>query len=87
MLQFPVRCGFQTIRVPIALLRAGVKFANLIPREARGKVNEVLREKGMSFDINQMKPENLDELIDNLQDLSIGVDKKNRKATVKLFCE
>ena len=75
------------IRVPFALLRAGVKFANLIPREARGKVNEVLREKGMSFDINQMKPENLDELIDNLQDLSIGVDKKNRKATVKLFCE
>ena len=75
------------IRVPIALLRAGVKFANLIPQEARSHVNEALREKGMSFDISQLKPENLDELIDNLQDLSIDVDQKNSKAKVKVFCE
>jgi hypothetical protein len=75
------------IRVPILLLRAGVKFASLMPLEARNHVNQALREKGMSFDINQLKPENLDELIDNLQDLSIDIDKKNRKAKVKVFCE
>jgi hypothetical protein len=75
------------IRVPIALLRAGVKFASLMPQEARSHVNDALREKGMSFDIGQLKPENLDELIDNLQDLSIDVDKKNRAAKVKVFCE
>ena len=46
-----------------------------------------MREKGMNFDINQLKPENLDELIDNLQDLSIDVDKKNRMVKVKVFCE
>ena len=75
------------IRVPIKLLRAGVKLAGLIPQEARAHVNEAMREKGMSFDINQLKPENLDELIDNLQDLSIDVDKKNRLVKVKVFCE
>ncbi|MDE2501282.1 MAG: hypothetical protein KGL56_13935 [Alphaproteobacteria bacterium] len=75
------------IRVPIRLLRAGVKLAGLIPQEARSHVNEALREKGMAFDINQLKPENLDELIDNLQDLSIDVDKKNRLVKVKVFCE
>jgi len=75
------------IRVPIKLLRAGVKLAGLIPQEARAHVNEAMREKGMTFDINQLKPENLDELIDNLQDLSIDVDKKNRMVKVKVFCE
>ncbi|MBU6296883.1 MAG: hypothetical protein KGJ79_04955 [Alphaproteobacteria bacterium] len=75
------------IRVPITLLRAGVKLAGLIPQEARGHVNEALREKGMTFDISQLKPENLDELIDNLRDLSIDVDQKNRLVKVKVFCE
>lgn len=75
------------IRVPIQLLRAGVKLAGLIPQDARGHVNEALREKGMSFDISQLKPENLDELIDNLKDISIDIDKKNRMAKVKVFCE
>ena len=75
------------IRVPILLLRAGVKLAGLIPQEARSHVNQALREQGMTFDINQLKPENLDELIDNLQDLSIDVDKKNRLVKVKVFCE
>ena len=75
------------IRVPILLLRSGVKLAGLIPQEARSHVNQALREHGMTFDINQLKPENLDELIDNLQDLSIDVDKKNRLVKVKVFCE
>ena len=75
------------IRVPLQLLRAGVKLASLIPAEARGHVNEALREKGVDFDINQFKPENLDELIENLQDVSIDIDKKNRKAKIKIFCE
>ncbi|MGA7713539.1 MAG: hypothetical protein WCA81_16690 [Rhizomicrobium sp.] len=75
------------IRVPIVLLRAGVKFANLVPQEARSHVNQALREKGMTFDINQLKPENLDELIDNLQDLSIDVDQQSKKVKVKVFCE
>ncbi|HEY0281196.1 MAG TPA: hypothetical protein VGC27_01075 [Rhizomicrobium sp.] len=75
------------IRVPIKLMRAGVRLAGLIPQEARGHINEAMREKGMDFDISQLRPENLDELIDNLQDLSIDVDQKAHKAKVKVFCE
>ena len=75
------------IRVPIMLLRAGVKLAGLIPQEARSHVNDALREKGMAFDINQLRPENLDELMDNLQDLSIDVDQKSPMVKVKVFYE
>src|SRR5215472_3369643 len=54
------------IRVPLQLLRAGVRLAGLIPTEARTHVNEALREKGIAFDISQLKPENLEELIAQL---------------------
>ncbi len=75
------------VRVPVKLLRAGVKLAGLIPQDASEHVNDALRENGMSFDISQLKPENLDELIDNLQDLSVNVEKANTQTRVKVFCE
>jgi hypothetical protein len=76
------------IRVPLQLLRAGVKLASLLPPEAREQMNAALHEKGVGLDINQIKPENLDELIENLKDVSIDIsDKKNRHATIRVFCE
>jgi len=76
------------IRVPVKLLRAGVRLTGLIPQEARDHIDAALRDKGLDFDLSRLKPENLDALIDNLQDLSVDVDQKSgKKATVKLFCE
>ena len=75
------------IRVPLQLLRAGVRLAGLIPTEARTHVNEALREKGIAFDISQLKPENLEELIAQLNDLSVDIDHAKGQARVKIFCE
>jgi len=50
-------------------------------------LNEALREKGVDFDINQFKAENLEEMLAHLNDLSIDIDKKSRKAKIKIFCE
>jgi hypothetical protein len=75
------------IRVPIQLLKAGVKLKGLLPEDARVQMNEALREKGVDFDVNQFKIENLDEMLANLNDLSIDVDKKSRKAKIRVFCE
>jgi len=87
----PQRAGDEetrvNIRVPLQLLRAGVKLKGLIPDEARDQMNEALREKGIDFDVNQFKAENLDEMLANLNDLSIDIDKKSRKAKVRIFCE
>src|SRR6185295_11006385 len=47
------------IRVPMQLLRAGVKLANFIPTQARDRVNDILRKEGVPFDISQIKPENI----------------------------
>jgi SHOCT-like domain len=73
------------IRVPMQLLRAGVKLTSLIPPEARDRVNVALKNEGVEFDLNQIKPENLEELIDHLEDLTIDVDDKDVK--VRVFCE
>lgn len=76
------------IRVPLKLLRAGVKLASLIPPVAREHVNEALREQGVGFDINQLKPEDLDELVSQLNELTIDVDKPGKnKVKVRVFCE
>jgi hypothetical protein len=73
------------VRVPMQLLRAGVKLASLIPPQARIQVDSKLRENGMMFDLSQLKPENLEELIDQLNDLTVDVDDKNAK--VRVFAE
>jgi hypothetical protein len=73
------------IRVPMQLLRSGVKLASLIPDHARMHVNHALREHGVPFDLGQIKPENLEEVIDQLDDLTVDVDDKDVK--VRVFCE
>jgi hypothetical protein len=73
------------IRVPMQLLRSGVKLAALIPVQARDHVNSALREHGVALDLSQIKPENLEELIDQLDELTVDVDDNDVK--VRVFCE
>jgi hypothetical protein len=73
------------IRVPMQLLRAGVRLSALIPAQARDQVNASLRQNGVPFDISQLKPENLEDLIEQLNDLTVDVDQDKTK--VRVFCE
>ena len=74
------------VRVPMSLIRAGIKLTSLIPPEARDKVNGALREKGIDFDVRNVKPEDLEELIKALSDLEVDVvSAKGEK--VKVFVE
>ena len=75
------------VRVPIMLLRAGVRLASLMPPSAQDQVNRARREKGMTFDVAQLKPENLNELIDQLQDLSVDIDQKQDDVKIRVFVE
>lgn len=75
------------VRVPLQILRAGVKLASLIPPQAQEQVNRALRQRGVPFDISHVRPENLDQFIDRLSDLSIAVDQKQNDLKIKLFCE
>lgn len=73
------------IRVPMQLLRSGVRLAGLIPAQAQIHVNEALREQGIQFDLSHLRPENLEELVNQLSDLTVDVDDEGTK--VKVYCE
>ena len=73
------------IRVPMQLLRAGVRLSSIIPPKARDEVNAAMQKEGIPFDINQIKPENLEELVEHLSDLTVDVDQEKTK--VRIFCE
>ena len=75
------------IRVPLMLLRAGVRLASVIPPQAQERVNTALREQGVDFDITTIKPENLEELIDELKDLTVDIEQQRDDVKVKVFTE
>jgi hypothetical protein len=75
------------VRVPMQLLRAGVRLASLIPQQAHDELDATLSKHGVPLTLSQIKPENLEELIDHLEDLSVDVDAKEEKAKVRVFCE
>jgi len=72
------------IRVPLKLIRAGLKLAALIPKSAQSQVNDALHEKGIEVDFSQIKPEDLDYIVSQLDDLTVDVEGKE---SVRIFCE
>jgi hypothetical protein len=73
------------IRVPMNLLRAGVRFGALIPQVAKERVNAALHEQGIPFDVDQLRPQDLEALVEQLSDLTVDVDQGETK--VRVFCE
>ncbi|MDD8025137.1 MAG: hypothetical protein PHI34_01395 [Acidobacteriota bacterium] len=72
------------IRVPFKLIRAGLKFAAFIPRDAHDKVNQAFKDKGMDIDLAKISPQDLEDLVSNLDDMTVEVDGKDK---VRIFCE
>lgn len=72
------------IRVPFKLIRAGLKFAAFIPRDVHDKVNQAFREKGMDVDLARITPQDLEEIVGNLDDMTVEVDGRDK---VRIFCE
>lgn len=76
------------VRVPLQLLRAGVRLAALIPAQAHGQLDEALSRHGVPLTLSQIKPENLEELIDHLEELTVDVNgSEGNQTRVRVFCE
>jgi hypothetical protein len=41
----------------------------------------------VNFDIREIKPENINEVIDQLRDLTIDVDHEDDDVKIRIFCE
>jgi Fe-S-cluster formation regulator IscX/YfhJ len=73
------------LRIPLSLVRAGIKFTSLIPADASGQINAALKEKGIDFDVRNLKPEELEALIMALHDLEVDIE--NGKEKVHVYVE
>ncbi|MGV8083715.1 MAG: hypothetical protein AB2L09_08820 [Coriobacteriia bacterium] len=74
------------VKVPLALVRSGLKLTSLIPSQAMDQIEEQMAEKGMSIDFSNFKPEDVDELIEALRQMVINVDGKDGEV-VRVYCE
>jgi polyhydroxyalkanoate synthesis regulator phasin len=72
------------VKVPMALLRAGVNIVSLLPKDIQKTVDGALDEKGLGFDFSSLKPENIEQLIEALGEMEVNVDADDY--TVRVFC-
>ena len=73
------------VKIPIALVRSGLKLTSLIPPQAMDQINDQMAQHGMAVDFNNFKPEDIDDLIVALREMEVNVDAKNGD-TVRVFC-
>jgi hypothetical protein len=73
------------VKVPLALLRAGLKLTSLIPPQAMDQINESMSEQGMSIDFSNLKPEDIEEIIASLGEMEVNVNSKEGD-NVRVFC-
>jgi hypothetical protein len=75
------------VRVPVSLIRAGMKFTSLIPDAAGDKVEAAMKEKGINLDLKHLKDADIEELIQGLAELEVDISENGGHGKVKIFAE
>ena len=77
------------VKVPVAVIRAGIRLSSLLPPQAREAVTKALGEKGVNIDLNVpggLKPEHIEELIEALSELHVDIGGEDGEK-VRVFFE
>jgi hypothetical protein len=73
------------IRVPMAIVRSGIRLGALIPGFARERVSARLRERGIDVDLTKIDPAMIESLIKDLGEVNIDVN--GGEEQVRITCE
>ena len=73
------------IRVPLKIIRAGIKLKSLIPQEAQEKIDEKLGEKGVNFKLEDISDDNIHELMEALTEFEVNVEDRKGE-NVRIYC-
>ncbi len=65
------------VKIPLSLVRAGLKLTSFIPQPAMEQINKSMGEHGLSMDLLNFKAEDLEELIAALRETEVNVDAAN----------
>jgi hypothetical protein len=73
------------LRIPLGLIRAGIKLGSILPESAKAKVNAKFGDQGIDFDLDHLKGPDIEEVITHLSNLNIDV--AGGRESVKIYCE
>jgi hypothetical protein len=73
------------IRVPIAIVRSGMRLGAILPGIIGDKVTARLRARGLDIDLSKLDPAMIETVLGELGDAGIDVD--SGEAQVKITCE
>lgn len=73
------------IKVPLSLIRAGIKLSSLIPGKGKDRIKETLSAKGIDIDLDKMDSETLNGILAALSETSIDIEDGGEK--VRIFCK
>jgi hypothetical protein len=73
------------IRVPISIVRSGMRLGALIPGLAGDQVAAKMRERGLDVDFSKLDAAAIDAILKDLGDTNIEID--SGKAHVRITCE
>ena len=70
------------IRVPMAMLRAGMQLGALMPEMAASGINQALREKGIDIDVSRLKAQDIERLLEALQEFEVDVHTGDQRVLI-----
>jgi hypothetical protein len=73
------------IRVPIAIIKSGMRLGALIPGMAGEQVSARLRERGLDIDFSKLDAAAIDDMLKEISDTNIEIDAG--RAQVRITCE
>jgi len=73
------------IRVPLAIVRSGMRLGALIPGLAGEQIQARMRERGLDVDFSKLDAAAIDTVLQELGDSNIEID--SGKAQVRITCE
>ena len=73
------------VRVPLALIKAGVKLHTLVPEQAAEGITAALKNNGLNIDLHKLRADSFEELVDALSEIEIDVQDEDER--VRVYCE
>ena len=73
------------VRVPLALIKAGVKLHTLLPEQAAKGIRKTMKKKGIDVDLHDLRTDGVEQLIDALSEIEVNFQDGEDK--VRVYCE
>jgi len=81
------RNGEVTIRVPVALVRNGMRLGAMIPGVTGAGLQARLRERGVDVDLSKIDADTIDQLVREFGEMNIDISGRAGSAQVRITCE